>query len=81
MVERPLVVRIDPKLVGREASYVLGKMSGTPSIAVKLEDLGLSATDEQKKEIPQPVKGLGIEKKSLVTDDEFRAIHAEATSR
>ena len=68
---------LHPKLVGQEASYVLGKKSGAPSVAMKLEDLGLNATKEQSKEILQRVKTLGVKKKGLVTDEEFRAVHAE----
>lgn len=68
---------LHPKLVGQEASYVLGKKSGAPSIAMKLEDLGLDATEEQSKEILLRVKTLGAQKKGLVTDEEFRTIHAE----
>ena len=68
---------LHPKLVGQEASYVLGKKSGAPSVAMKLEDLALNATKEQSKEILQRVKTLGVKKKGLVTDEEFRAVHAE----
>ncbi len=44
---------------------------------MKIEDLGLDATEEQSKEILLRVKTLGAQKKGLVTDEEFRTIHAE----
>jgi isopropylmalate/homocitrate/citramalate synthase len=66
---------LNPPIVGQEAKYVLGKKSGAPSITLKLEDLGLEATDEERSEILNQIKTLGIEKKGLVTDDEFRAIY------
>jgi methanogen homocitrate synthase len=53
---------------------VLGKKSGKNSIIAKLRDLGLSATEEQINLIVDKVKNLSIEKKGLVTDEEFKEI-------
>ncbi len=74
--EAPLALfAIHPRLVGREAQYVLGKKSGVASVEMKLKDLGLAElSDEQKMEVVQRVKKTGIEKKGLVTDEEFRKI-------
>jgi isopropylmalate/homocitrate/citramalate synthase len=69
---------LNPPLVGQEASYVLGKKSGAPSVDMKLDDLGLEATEEQRSEILTRIKELGIQKKGLVTDDEFLDIHRAA---
>jgi len=77
--EQPLALfAIHPKFLGREARYVLGKKSGVLSVEMKLADLGMAEiSDEQKKEVVQRIKKTGIEKKGLVSDDEFRQIVAE----
>lgn len=66
---------INPATVGQEPGYVLGKKSGLASIAMKLEDLSLEATEEQMAELLRRVKAAGIEKRGTVTDEEFRAFH------
>jgi isopropylmalate/homocitrate/citramalate synthase len=54
---------------------VLGKKSGKLSITYNLEKLGIAGTsDEAIGEMLKQVKDLGIEKRGLLTDDEFRAI-------
>lgn len=68
---------INPATVGQEPGYVLGKKSGLASITMKLEDLSLEATDEQKSELLRRVKLAGIEKRGVVTDEEFRSLHKE----
>lgn len=77
--EEPLALfGLNPAFLGQEAGYVLGKKSGLLSVEMKLADLGMkSVTDEDKKAILARVKQLGIEKKDLVTDDEFTRIVAE----
>lgn len=70
---------LDPKTVGQEPDYVLGKKSGLGSITLKLGDLGLEATDEQRPELLHRVKELGIEKRGPVDDDEFKALHSSVT--
>lgn len=65
---------IHPNLVSREFQLVLGKKSGAPSIKVKLNEMGISATDEQIKSILNKVKLAGIAKKGLLSDSEFRDI-------
>ena len=79
--EHPLVLfGLHPQLVGRQAEYVLGKKSGMASVSMKIEDLGLPAVStEQQEAILKAVKELGISKKGLVTDDEFRHIVTEVT--
>jgi isopropylmalate/homocitrate/citramalate synthase len=70
---------LHPRLLGRQAEYVLGKKSGAASIAMKLADLGLPpASEDRQAAILEAVKELGIRKKALVTDEEFRAIVAGA---
>ena len=64
-----------PSLTGRSGEVVLGKKSGKASIIYKLGDLGLGeATDEQLDQMLMKVKQAGIEKRDMLTDDEFRSI-------
>ncbi len=65
---------IHPKFVGGKFKFVLGKKSGKPSIKLKLEELGMQVPDEKIAEILTKVKQKGIDKKSLLTDEEFRDI-------
>jgi methanogen homocitrate synthase len=65
---------VHPAFVGRRFEMALGKKSGRPSIRVKLDELGIEATDEKVAELLAEVKQKGMEKKGLLTDDEFKAI-------
>lgn len=64
------------ELVNAERAIVLGKKSGLDSIDLKCKELGLPFTAEQRPAILKEVKRKGIEKRGLLTDDEFRAIVA-----
>ncbi len=58
-----------PQLIGRDKyRFVLSKMSGQVSIKAKLEELGITATDEEIREITKRVKQEGITRKGVVTD-------------
>lgn len=72
---------IHPATVGQEPGYVLGKKSGLASISMKLEDLALEATEAQRVELLRRVKEVGIEKRDVVDDDEFRALLKEISAR
>ncbi len=75
VVNKPLAMfATDPSYFGKKAEVVLGKKSGKLSVEYKLDQMGLSASGEQVHEILDQVKALGISKKGLVTDDEFRRI-------
>jgi methanogen homocitrate synthase len=59
---------------GRRAGCV-GKKSGKLSISYNLEKLGYpAASDEANAEMLKKVKDLGIAKRGILTDDEFREI-------
>ena len=79
MHEQPLVLfGIYPKWFGRKAEYVLGKKSGLLSVKLKLKDLGMKEiSDEARADVVRRIKALGMEKKGLVSDDEFRQIVGE----
>ena len=71
-----------PALTGRSGEVVLGKKSGKASIVYKLEELGLGEMDDaQVGEVLARVKAMGIEKRDMLTDDEFRSIVAEVRAK
>jgi isopropylmalate/homocitrate/citramalate synthase len=65
-----------PEMVGQTGpEIVLGKGSGLDSVLIWLDKLGLGpATDEEMGVILQEVKARSLEKKGLLTEDEFRAV-------
>jgi isopropylmalate/homocitrate/citramalate synthase len=77
--EQPLAMyALNPKFLGREANYVLGKKSGILSVRMKLADLGITGvSEEEEQEIMKRVKLQGIERKRLVSDEEFTQIVSE----
>ena len=80
VLEQPLAMfAMHPAFVGQQAKAVLGKKSGYPSILVKMRELNMEyAEDRQKYEvILQKIKQLGTEKRTLITDDEFKSIVKE----
>jgi len=76
VMNKPLAMfGTDPKFTGREGKVVLGKKSGKGSIKYVLDKMGIKdVSDEKIDEILKEVKLKGIEKKSLVTTDEFKEI-------
>jgi isopropylmalate/homocitrate/citramalate synthase len=70
----PAVEGYSPELVGREREVLLSKKSGKRSVEYKLKKLGVQATANQVNELLKEVKELGMKKKGLVSDDEFRRI-------
>ena len=61
-----------PALTGRTGEVVLGKKSGKASITYKVEELGLPAlNDAQSAELLDKVKAFGIQKRDILTNDEF----------
>ena len=76
VVREPLAMfGTHPALTGRRGDVVLGKKSGKLSITYHLEQLGITdATDEAIGEMLGRVKEKGIEKRGLLTPEEFREI-------
>jgi isopropylmalate/homocitrate/citramalate synthase len=68
------------ELVRADRRIVLGKKSGVDSIDLKATELGLSISAEQRAPILAAVKKLAIEKRGLVTDQEFREIARRSSS-
>lgn len=74
----PLVIYpVLPHVVGQVARPVLGKKSGKMSVRLRLEEMGLDATDEQVAEALAAIKSQAIAKKRLITDAEFEGILKE----
>ena len=76
VVKEPLAMfGTHPALTGRRGEVVLGKKSGKASITYNLEQMGITgADDEAVGEMLKQVKDKGIEKRGLLTQDEFREI-------
>ena len=67
---------------GKDVTLVLGKKSGRHSILLKSMELGLDLpSDEQVSDMLSQVKNLSVERKGLVTDDEFRQIYQEVMAK
>jgi len=76
VVKEPLAMfGTHPALTGRRGEIVLGKKSGKASIAWNLEQMGITGTDDEASaEMLRRVKDKGIEKRGLLTPEEFREI-------
>jgi len=76
VLEEPLAMfGTHPALTGRHGDIVLGKKSGKRSVTYSLERMGITDyTDEAVAEILAQVKSLGIQKKTIITSDEFKGI-------
>lgn len=72
VIKEPLAMfATDPRYFGRTAEIVLGKKSGKASITYYLEKMGKTASDEQVADLLAQVKAAGVEKKRLLTQEEF----------
>jgi isopropylmalate/homocitrate/citramalate synthase len=76
VIKEPLAMfGTHPALTGRSGDIVLGKKSGKRSVTFSLEQMGINDTpDDKVSEILNRVKALGIQKKTTLTDEEFRRI-------
>ena len=76
VIKEPLAMfGTHPSLTGRAGDIVLGKKSGKASITYTLEQMGITGTsDEAVNEMLQLVKERSIEKRGLITPEEFRDI-------
>ena len=70
----PSIEPYSSELVAAERGLVLGKKSGIDSIRIKADELGLDVPEERRAELLAKVKELGVRKRGLVTDDEFREL-------
>jgi isopropylmalate/homocitrate/citramalate synthase len=69
------VMPLLPSLMGaKDVEVVLGKGSGTDSLAFYLDKLGLSVPEERMMDLLVMVKEKAMEKKGLLTEDEFEAL-------
>jgi isopropylmalate/homocitrate/citramalate synthase len=73
----PSIEPYSAELVGAERELVLGKKSGIDSIRIKAEQLGLELDEQAQRELLARVKQLGVRKRELVTDDEFRELASQ----
>lgn len=70
-----------PSLTGKKGEVVLGKKSGKASIIYKMGELGLGEpSDDQAAEILNAVKAKGIDKRDVLSHEEFHAIVSSVLS-
>lgn len=70
-----------PSMVGhKEPRIVLGKGSGIDSIAIWLQKLEITASDEEMQEILTQVKATSLQKRALLTEEDFRNITEKVVS-
>lgn len=82
VLHEPLAMfSLNPKFVGLEPCAVLGKKSGLASVELKLNQFGLTADKDQTSAILKEIKDLGLEKKALVTDEEFMSIYKKVMGK
>ena len=81
VIKTPLAMfATDPKFTAREGKIVLGKKSGKLSVKYYLEKLGIkNVSEEQTMEIVKKVKKLGINKRTLLNEEEFKNIVKEVS--
>jgi len=65
------------EIVKAERKIVLGKKSGLDSIDLKCQELGLTIGPEQRGPVLAAVKKAAVNKRGLVSDEEFRRIVSE----
>ena len=70
----PSIEPFSSELVSTDRGIVLGKKSGIDSIRIKAEELGLDVPEDRYPELLAKVKARGVEKRGLVTDEEFREL-------
>ena len=70
----PSIEPYSSDLVATERGIVLGKKSGLDSIRIKADELGLDVPEDRYAEVLARVKELGMRKRGLVTDNEFREL-------
>jgi len=68
------------ELVQARRGIVLGKKSGLDSVEIKARELGLEIAAEKRPAVLAAVKRRGIEKRGLLSDQEFREIVAACIS-
>ena len=77
----PAVEPYSPELLGREREILMSKKSGKSSVEYQLEKMKVKASAEQVNEILQKVKDLGVKKKGILTDAEFKGIVQEIVKK
>ena len=70
----PAIEPFAADLVGADRTIVLGKKSGVDSIRIKCDELGLDVPEEAYRDLLAEVKRIAVERRGLVSDDEFRTL-------
>lgn len=79
VIKEPLAMfATDPRIFGRSGDIVLGKKSGKASVEYYLDKLNIDVPEEAVAEIVEKVKQKGLEKRGLLTEEEFIKIVGES---
>lgn len=70
-----------PELVGRRSTVSLGKATGSASIRWKLDELGLTAQDDEILDLVFKVKEMALDQNRDVTDEEFAEMVRESAAK
>ena len=82
VLENPITYEpYPPELVGQRRSLLLGKLSGTHAVVYKLHALGFNAPREKVTEIVNIVKETSEQRRSSLSDNEFREIVEEVLEK
>ncbi len=65
----------NPKDIGKESSFILGKHSGVAALVSVLAEMGISLLDHQNKELLAAVKELSANRKNGVSKEEVFALY------
>lgn len=71
---------LNPAFLNRHPKIVLGKKSGTKSVMIKLDELGLKVDENLIPKLSNEVKIFGINKGTYLTNDEFQLLVKKMTS-
>lgn len=75
VIKQPLAMfATNPEFFGRKGDIALGKKSGKASVTYYLEQMHITAGDDQVMDMLEQVKALGLKKKGLLTLAEFKEI-------
>ncbi len=75
VLENPITYECyPPEMVGQKRRFVIDKLSGRHMIEMKLKELGIEASKEEVLKLLREVKRVSEERRSALTDQEFREL-------
>jgi len=82
VIENPITYEpYPPEMVGQKRRLILGKLSGSHAVKLKLDEYNLKASDNELKLILTKIKEKSEERRSALSDDEFLRIAKEVLGK